>query len=103
MTGLLDLAPAAWDTYQSLRSNGEELGEQIKQKLERLIDDPAAVRAGAGSRRYQLVERTLGRGPQVWSLPVVAPGSDTWMIVWREMPNVIEIGYIGPAPAQSAP
>ncbi len=103
MTGLLDLTPAAWEAYQSLRSNGKELGERIKQQLERLVDDPAAVRASAASRRYQIVERRLGGGPQVWSLPVVAPDSDTWMIVWREMPNVIEIGYIGPAPAPATP
>lgn len=102
MTVLLDLTPAAWEAYQSLRANGKELGERIKQQLERLIEDPAAVRAGSGSRRYQIVERRLG-GPQVWSVPVLAPDSDTWMIVWREMPNVIEIGYIGPAPAPSTP
>jgi hypothetical protein len=101
VTGLLDLAPFAWEAYQSLRANGGELGERVKHQLERLIDDPATVRAGPGSRRYQIVESRLGGGPQVWSLPVAAPDSDTWMIVWREMPNVIEIGYIGPAPAPS--
>lgn len=103
MSGLLDFTAAAWEAYQSVRSDGKELGERIKQQLERLIDDPAAVRADAGSRRYQIVERRLGGGPQVWSLPVVVPDGDTWMIVWREMSNVIEIGYIGPAPAPPTP
>lgn len=99
MTGLLDLTPAAWETYQSLRANGEELGERIKQVLERLIDDPAAVRADSGSRRYQIVERWLGGGPQVWGRPVAAPAGDSWMVMWRESAHVIEIGYIGPAPS----
>jgi hypothetical protein len=103
VTGLLDLAPSAWEAYQSLRANDEELSGRIKQQLEQLLDDPEAVRAGAGSRRYQIVESRLGGGPQVWSLRVAAAESDTWMIVWREMPNVIEIGYIGPAPAPCTP
>ena len=101
MTDLFDLTAPAWEAYQSLRANGGELAEHIKHGLEWLIEDPAAVRAHPACRRYQIIERRLGGGPQVWGLPVAAANGDSWLIVWRQMPHVIEIGYIGPAPASA--
>jgi hypothetical protein len=92
---LLDVAPAAWRAYQG-RPAGE-LGSRVKRVLEWLAADPAAVRADPRSRRYQIIEERLPQAPQVWGLPVEAPG-DRWLVVWREMPHAVEIGYIGPAP-----
>ena len=102
MTGLLDLSAPAWETYQSLRADGGELAERVKQGLEWLVEDPAAVRAHSGSQRYQIIERWLGEGPQVWSLPVAGPEGDSWIIVWRQMSQVVEVGYIGRAPVPSS-
>lgn len=101
MTGLLlDFAPAAWQAYQRLRAG--ELGGRVKQALQRLIEDPAAVRADPRARRYQVVEEQLRQAPPVWGLVVDAPDGTRWLIVWREMAQVVEIGYIGPAPGQAA-
>jgi hypothetical protein len=94
--GLLDFAPAAWQAYQGLPAG--ELGSRVKRALERLATDPAAVRADPRSRRYQIIEERLPQAPQVWGLPVDTPGGSRWLVVWREMPHAVEIGYIGPAP-----
>jgi hypothetical protein len=91
----LDFAPAAWQAYRGLPS---ELAGQVKGALEWLAADPAAVRADPRSRRHQILEERLRQAAQVWGLPVEAPGGGRWLVVWREVPNVIEIGYIGPAP-----
>jgi hypothetical protein len=99
MVALLDFAPAAWQAYQGLPAG--ELSSQVRGALQRLAADPAAVRAGPASCRYQIIEERLPQGAQVWGLPVEAPGSGHWLVVWREMTNVIEIGYIGPAPGQA--
>lgn len=101
MTGrLLDFAPAAWQAYQRRRAG--ELGGALKRALQRLTEDPAAVRAGPRAQRYQIVEDQLRQPPPVWGLVIDAPGGTRWLIVWREMAPVIEIGYIGPAPGQAA-
>jgi hypothetical protein len=99
MVNLLDFAPAAWQAYQGLPAG--ELGSQVREALQRLAADPAAVRTDPGSCRYQVIEERLSQGAQVWGLPVDAPGGGRWLVVWREMTNVIEIGYIGPAPGQA--
>jgi hypothetical protein len=97
---LLDFAPAAWDAYQGGR--GSELGARLRGALERLTQDPEAVRAGPGSRRYQIIEDGLQQEPEIWGLPVDAPDGVPWLVVWREIARVIEIGYIGPAPGTAA-
>jgi len=99
---LLDFAPAAWQTYQRLRA--EEIGSRLKQALQQLADDPALVRADPRSNRCLIIEKQLQRAPQVWGLPVDVPDGARWLVVWREIGPVIEIGYIGPAPStQEAP
>ena len=90
---LLDFSPAAWRAYQGLPAG--ELRSQVKQALERLAYDPAAMRTEPRSRRHQVIEERLKETAQVWGLPVNAPGSSRWLVVWREVANVIEIGYIG--------
>lgn len=97
---LLDLAPAAWETYRGARAGGDpDLGARLKRALERLIEDPAALRADPDSRRYRVVEERLREGPPVWGLHVRPAAGPPWIIVWRQMPQVVEVGYIGPAPA----
>lgn len=95
---LLDFSPAAWQAYQDLPPG--ELRIQVRQALERLAADPAAVRADPRSRRHPIIEERLQQAAQVWGLPVDAPVGSRWLVVWRETVNVIEIGYIGPAPQQ---
>ena len=97
---LLDFSPAAWQAYQGLPAG--ELRSRVKQVLERLADDPAAARADPRSRRHQIIEARLKQAAQVWGLPVDGPGGSCWLVVWREVANVIEIGYVGLAPAQKA-
>jgi hypothetical protein len=92
---LLDFAPAAWQAYQRLRS--DEIGSRFKQALERLADNPALVRADPHSSRCLIIEQQLRQTQQVWELPVDAFDGARWLLVWREMGPVIEIGYIGPA------
>lgn len=91
---LLDFAPAAWQAYQGQRAH--PVGSQLKQALERLTADPAAVRADARARRYQIIEEQLRQPPQVWGLLLDAPQGTSWLVVWRETEPVMEIGYIGP-------
>ena len=93
---LLDFSPAAWRAYQGLPAG--ELRSQVKQALERLAYDPAAMRTEPRSRRHQVIEERLKLTAQVWGLPVDASGGSPWLVVWREVANVIEIGYIGLAP-----
>jgi len=95
---LLDISPDAWQAYQGLPPG--ELRTRVKQALERLAADAAAVRADPRSRRHPVIEERLQQAAQVWGLPVDAPGGSRWLVVWREAVNVIEIGYIGPAPRQ---
>jgi hypothetical protein len=97
---LLDFAPAAWDEYQRQRAG--DMGARLRRALERLTEDPEGVRAEAGSRRYQVVEDGLQQAPEVWGMTVEAPDSVLWLVIWREMARVIEIGYIGPAPGAPA-
>ena len=92
----LDFAPAVWQAYQRLRAG--EAGSRLKQVLEQLADDPALVRADPRSCRYLLVEKQLRQAAEVWGLLLDAPGGTRWLVVWREMPWVVEIGYIGSAP-----
>lgn len=92
---LLDFAPAAWQAYQGQRACA--MGGRLKQALERLTADPAAVRADHRARRYQIIEEQLGRPPEVWGLLLDDSDDTTWLVVWREIEPVIEIGYIGPA------
>jgi hypothetical protein len=94
---LLDFAPAAWEAYQSQRAS--ELGARLRKALERLTEDPAAVCADPGSRRYQIIEDALRNGPEVWGMPVDAQDGCPWLVVWRGTARVVEIGYIGPAPS----
>ena len=100
MVGLLDFAPAAWRAYQGLPDG--ELSSQVREALQRLAADPAAVRADPRSRRHQVIEERLPQAAQVWGLPVEAPGGSRWLVVWREAATSIEIGYIGPAPGRVA-
>ena len=96
MTGrLLDIAPGAWQEYQRVRAS--ELGTLIKKALEQLADDPALVRANPRSSRCLTIEKQLRQAPQVWALPVDGPDGAYWLVVWREIAHVIEIGYIGAA------
>jgi hypothetical protein len=99
---LLDFAPAAWQAYRDLPPG--ELSSGVKQALQWLAEDPAAVRADPQSRRYQIIEERLPPPPQVWGLSLEAHDGGRWLVVWREMTHVhvIEIGYIGPAPEQVA-
>jgi hypothetical protein len=97
---LLDFAPAAWQAYQGQRAH--QMGSVLKQALERLTADPAAVRADPRSRRYQIIEEQLRQPPEVWGLLLDAPDDGGWLVIWRETGNVIEIGYIGPAGANPA-
>lgn len=95
---MLDFSPAAWRAYRGLPPG--ELRSRVKQALERLASDPLAVRADPRSRRHPVIEERLQQTAQVWGLPVDEPGGSRWLVVWREVVNVIEIGYIGPAPGQ---
>jgi len=60
------------------------------------------MRADPRSRRHLIIEERLPHAAQVWGLPIDAPGGSRWLVVWREMANVIEIGYVGPAPGHVA-
>ena len=93
---LLDFAPAVWQTYQRLRA--DEIGGPLKQALEQLADDPALLHADPRSCRYMIVEKQLRPAAEVWGLLLDAPGGARWLVVWREMASVVEIGYIGSAP-----
>jgi hypothetical protein len=93
---LLDFAPAAWQEYQRLRA--DDIGGRLKQVLEQLADDPALVRADPDSCRCPIIERQLRQAAEVWGLFLGAPGGDRWLVVWREMASVTEIGYVGSAP-----
>lgn len=97
---LLDFAPGPWEEYQ--RQRASELGTVLRSALERLTEDPEGVRADPGSRRYQIIENGLRQAPEVWGMLVQAPNSPAWLVIWREMARVIEIGYIGPAPGTPA-
>jgi hypothetical protein len=97
---LLDFSPAAWHAYQGLPAG--ELGGRVKRALVRLAADPGVVRADPRARRYLVIEERLPQPAQVWGLPVEVPGGGRWLVVWREVANVIEIGYIGPVPGQAA-
>jgi hypothetical protein len=97
---LLDFAPAAWEAYQGERAN--EMGSRLKQALEWLTADPAAVRADPRSRRYQVIEKQLRQRAEVWGLLLDAPDDSRWLVVWREAGYVVEIGYIGPAGGNAA-
>ena len=92
---LLDFAPAAWQEYQRVRAS--EIGSLLRQALEQLADDPALVRANPRSSRCLIVEKQLRQAPQVWALPVDSPDGAYWLVVWREIAHVIEIGYVGTA------
>ena len=98
---LLDFAPTAWQAYQGLRAG--EISDPLKQALEQLADDPELVRADPHTHRYPLVERQLRHAGEVWGLLVKAPGGARWLVLWREIAPVIEIGYIGSVPADSVP
>jgi hypothetical protein len=97
---LLDFAPSAWETYQRLRA--DETGSLLKQALEQLADDPTLVRADPRSTRYMIIDKQLRQSPEVWGLSIDAPDGIRWLVAWREMGPVIEIGYIGPAPGAQA-
>jgi hypothetical protein len=94
---LLDFAPSAWQAYQSLRA--AETGGLLKQALLQLADDPTLVRADPRSSRYVIIEKQLRQAPQVWGLFIDAPDGARWLVAWREIGAVIEIGYLGPAPS----
>jgi len=92
---LLDFAPAAWQEYQRVRA--VEIGSRLRHALERLADDPALVRADPRSGRCLIIEKQLRQAPPVWALPVDGPDGGYWLVVWREIAQVIEIGYLGTA------
>jgi len=97
LTGrLLDFAPAAWQAYQRLRAG--EIGSRLKRALEQLADDPAVVRADPSASRYPIIERHLRQAPQVWGLHIASPDGADWLVVWREVASVVEIGYLGLVP-----
>ena len=50
----------------------------------------------------RLQQRLSVARPPVWGLRVDAPDGTSWLVVWREMQHVIEVGYIGPAPGQAS-
>jgi hypothetical protein len=93
---LLDFAPAAWQAYQSLRA--DHGGSPPKHALDQLADDPGLVRADPRSCRYLTIERQLKQKPEVWGCPLDVPNGTRWLVIWRETPAVIEIGYVGPGP-----
>jgi hypothetical protein len=95
-TRLLDFAPTAWQAYQGLRAG--EIGRSLKRALEQLADDPELVRADRHTQRYPLVERQLRHAGEVWGVLVRVPGGARWLVLWREIATVIEIGYIGLVP-----
>jgi hypothetical protein len=85
--------PEALSTYRALRADrANEAGQRVKEALERLLADPGDVR-GDCSRWDSLAGR-------VWALPVTMPAGETWLIVWDELPDAIEVFYIGPAPGE---
>ena len=43
-------------------------------------------------------ERRLRQAAEVWGLLLDAQDGARWLVVWRETPFVIEIGYVGSAP-----
>jgi hypothetical protein len=94
---LLDFAPSAWQAYQGLRA--AEAGGLLKQALLQLADDPSLVRADPRSSRYPMIEKQLKQAPQVWGLFIDAPDGTRWLVAWRELGAIIEIGYVGPAPS----
>ena len=83
---LLDFAPAAWQAYQGQRADA--MGSQLKQALERLTADPAAVRADPRARRYQVIEEQLRQPPEVWGLLLDAHQDTRWLVVWRGRPTM---------------
>ena len=94
---LLDFAPAAWQAYQCQRAGAA--GRWLKQALEQLADNPALVRADARASRCLIIEKQLRQAAEVWSLPVDVPDGAHWLLVWREIAHVVEIGYMGPVPS----
>ncbi len=98
-TRLLDFAPTAWQAYQGLRAG--DIGRPLKQALVQLADDPDLVRADPHTQRYPVVERQLRHAGEVWGLLLKAPGGTRWLVLWREIATVIEIGYIGSVPSNS--
>jgi hypothetical protein len=91
----LALRPDALAAYRSLRADPSgELGKRVKAALERLIDDPGAVRAE--SARWESLSG------KVWSLSVSDPDDGIWVILWAEQSSgIIEVFYIGPAPGET--
>lgn len=93
---LIDFSPAAWQAYQAVKAT--ENGPVIRQALEQIASSSALVQTGLAPVRYKVVEERLARTPEVWGLPVDGQDGSRWLIMWREMPYVVEIGHIGAAP-----
>jgi hypothetical protein len=96
---LLDFAPTAWQEYQRLRAG--DIGTRLKGVLEQLAEDPAIVHADPNSCRCLIIEKQLRQAAEVWGLFLGAPDGARWLVVWREMALVTEIGYIGSASPDS--
>ncbi len=95
MTYQLQFRDEALAAYRTLRADeANEAGKRMKAALERLIDDPG--QAKADSARW---ESLAGK---VWALAVDMPDGSSWLILWAEEPEVIEIFYVGPAPGGSS-
>jgi hypothetical protein len=97
---LIDFSPSAWQAYQAVRITQD--GPVIREALEQIASTSALERADLAPVRYEVVEERLPRTPEVWGVPVDGADGTAWLIIWREMPYVVEIGHIGTAPL-SAP
>jgi hypothetical protein len=97
VTHRLGFRPEALDAYRALRADrASDAGKRVKAALERLADDPGAVR-GECSRWNSLAGK-------VWSLPVSGPDDSLWLILWAERPPAsIDVFYVGPAPGKTGP
>jgi hypothetical protein len=85
--------PTARETYLALREEPESaLYLAVKEVLSELLENP-------GSRRL----RTARYRPDTWAVPVRC-ADVRWPVLWRpsdDDPNLIEVHYVGPAPAES--
>jgi hypothetical protein len=85
--------PTARETFLALRKEPESAPYlAVKEVLSELLENP-------GSRRL----RQARYRPDTWAVAVRC-GDVRWLVLWRmstEDPDLIEVHYVGPAPAES--